>query len=104
MHVYTASTIQSYINAIDMIHSVGTNRFQELSIQEYGRPNHKLFGSEFSHLENAKKILKASDEFEHPYICDFSKEYSAQELKTFLKKESKKVFPSTALNLFWTRI
>ena len=92
MHVYTASTIQSYINAIDMIHSVGTNRFQELSIQEYGRPNHKLFGSEFSHLENAKKILKASDEFEHPYICDFSKEYSAQELKTFLKKESKKVF------------
>lgn len=92
MHVYTANMIQSYINAINMIQSVGSVTFQELSIREYGMPHHKLFGSNFSHLENAKKILKASSEFDHPYISDSSREYNAEELRSFLEKESKELF------------
>lgn len=95
-HIFTSQTIKSYINGIDMIHSVGTSRFQELSIFEYGVPSHKLFGSEYSHLETAKKILKTYHEFDHPYMEDLSEEYDAKKLKKYLKKETLDFFGEDA--------
>lgn len=92
LHVFTANTIKSYITAIDMIHSIGQKNFQELSIKEYGLPTHKLFGSEFSHLETAKNILKCYHEFDHPYLSDSKEEFSSSEIKKYIKKESKKIF------------
>lgn len=92
LHVFTAKTIKSYITAIDMIHAVGEKRFQDLSAREYGLPTHKLFGSEFSHLETAKNILKSYHEFDHPYISDTKEEFSSSQIKKYIKKESKKIF------------
>lgn len=90
-HVYTKETIESYLNAIEMIHSVGSSRFQELSIKEYGTPSHKLFGSKYSHLKTAEEILKVARQFDHPSLQDPQSSLSAQELKKYLIKESKKI-------------
>lgn len=90
-HIYTKETIESYLNAIEMIHSVGSSRFQELSIEEYGTPSHKLFGSKYSHLQTAKEILKVAHQFDHPTLQDPQASFSAQDLKKFLVKESKKI-------------
>lgn len=88
-HLYTADSIDSYINAIDMIHARGTKKLEELSIVEYGTPNHKLFGSKYSHLETAQSILKVYHQFDHPTLEDPKEVYTAQQLKKYLVKESK---------------
>lgn len=92
LHIFTSNTIKSYITAIDMIHAVGEVEFQNLSVSEYGLPTHKLFGSEFSHLQTAKNILHSYHEFDHPYLSDSKEEFSSNEIKKYIKKESKKVF------------
>ncbi len=90
--IYTKSTIDSYISAIDMIYSIGTKRFQEISIKEYGTPAHSLFGSEYSHLETAKKFIKLFEEYEHPFVINDMEKYSALQVKKFLTKDATKVF------------
>ena len=92
LHIYTALTIDSYCNSIDMIHSIGTNTFQELSILEYGKPTHLLFEGKYSHLETAKSFIEGFTDYEHPYMVEPDKSFSALELRKFLMKESKKVF------------
>lgn len=92
MHIYTSSMIRSYINTIEMVNSAGSSEFQDLSIKEYGRPDHKLFGSNYSHLDTAKKILKAHQEFDHPYLVDSAERFSSTELRKYLREESRKVF------------
>ncbi len=91
MHIYTRSTIESYINAFRMIENVGNPVFQELSIQEYGRPKHLLFGSKYSHLKTAKQFLKAFHDYDHPYIEEKGELFSAKQLKEFLTRESVKI-------------
>lgn len=88
-HIYTIDSINSYLNAIEMIHACGTKRLEELSIVEYGTPYHKLFASKYSHLETAQSILKVYHQFDHPTLEDPKEVYSAQQLKKFLVKESK---------------
>lgn len=92
LHIYTLSTIESYINSIDMMHEVGHPAFQELSIKEYGRPSHLLFGSQYSHLETAQHFIKSFEDCDHPYLTEDMTEYSALALRKYLKKESLKVF------------
>ena len=58
-----------------MIHSVGSVEFQNLSVSEYGLPTHKLFGSEFSHLQTAKNILQSYHELDLPYLSDSKEEF-----------------------------
>ncbi len=91
VHVYISETIDSYINAIRMIHAVGTKEFETLSLSEYGSPHHKLFGSKYSHLETAKSILQVYHQFDHPTLADNSKTYSATELKKYLVRKSKTI-------------
>lgn len=95
-HIYTRETIESYLNAIEMIHARGTKHFEELSIHEYGSPRHKLFGSKYSHLETAKSILDVSHQFEHPTLADGREVFSAKDLKKYLVKESKNILGDAA--------
>lgn len=95
-HIYTRDSIESYLNAIEMIHAVGTKSFEQLSIEEYGTPSHKLFGSKYSHLETAKDILKVAHQFDHPTLEDPKESFSAQELKKYLVKEAKKILQDDA--------
>ncbi len=92
LHIYTANTIDSYIKSIDMIHSIGSKAFEDVSIEEYGRPTHLLFESKYSHLEMAKSFINAFDDYEHPYVIDNRGQFSAQELRKFLMRESKATF------------
>lgn len=92
LEVYTKSTIQSYISAIEMVHSVGSSYFQELSIKEYGVPHHKLFCSHFSHLDVAKKILAEYSEFEHPYLAESDETFTAMDLRKYFKKQCREIF------------
>jgi uncharacterized protein (TIGR02421 family) len=92
LHIYTSLSIDSYCNSIDMIHSIGTNTFQDLSILEYGKPTHLLFDGKYSHLETAKSFIDAFNDYEHPYMVEPDKTYTATDLKKFLMKKSKKVF------------
>jgi uncharacterized protein (TIGR02421 family) len=92
LHIYTSSMIKSYLNAIELVNAAGSSHFQDLSIQEYGRPGHMLFGSNYSHLDTANKILQAHQEFDHPYVVDSLERFSSSDLRKYLKDESKKVF------------
>ena len=96
LEIFTRNTVQSYLNALEMIHSVGTSRFQELSEKEYGRPSHLLFGSQYSHLDTAKKFLDSYHQFEHPYLKEEELIYTAKDLKKFLQKDSRIVFGDEA--------
>ncbi|MCF8059201.1 MAG: flavohemoglobin expression-modulating QEGLA motif protein [Bacteriovoracaceae bacterium] len=91
-HVFIRESILSYLNAINMIHSIGSKSFEDLSIEEYGRPTHKLFGSEYSHLSTARTILESYHQFDHPYLSGNNEKFRGSDLKKYLKKESQKVF------------
>lgn len=95
-HIYTSETIMSYINAISMVHSIGTKSFEELSVQEYGSPSHLLFGSKYSHLATAKNILESYHQFDHPNGPEEEIYFKAHELKKYLQKKSKLVFGKDA--------
>lgn len=90
LHIHTKVTIESYCKSIDMIHSVGTVEFQNLSIEEYGKPTHLLFGSKYSHLETAKKFIKSFEDYEHGKYEVPPEIYSARDLKQFLEKRAVK--------------
>lgn len=87
-HIFTAKTIKSYINALELMGNVGNENFQELSIQEYGHPRHLLFGSEYSHLKTAEHFLESFHDYDHPYVKDEGERYSAYDLQKFLMEES----------------
>ncbi len=97
-HIYTRSTIESYLRAFEMIENVGTGTFQALSVQEYGVPDHFLFESDFSHLDAAHKILEVYKDFDHPYLKEPELCFSAEQLKDYLESESKKVFGDMSPN------
>jgi uncharacterized protein (TIGR02421 family) len=65
---FTKSTINSYIDATLMVEAVGKPEFQELSIKTYGKPGNTIPGSTRSNIAAAKKLLKISHGFEHPFI------------------------------------
>lgn len=90
LHVHTRLTIESYCKAIDMIHSVGTSSFQALSIEEYGKPTHLLFGSKYSHLDTAKKFIKSFEDYEHGKSDVSPQIYTDKELKKYLEDKSRK--------------
>lgn len=91
LHIYTAKTIESYINAMVMLSSVGKKRFQEISIEEYGMPRHKLFGTDYSHLNTAENFLESFHDYDHPYVKEDVRQRGARELKEFLERETRKV-------------
>ena len=92
LHIYTSLLIDSYCKSIDMIHAIGSQQFQEISIEEYGKPTHLLFQGKYSHLDTAKSFVKSFSDYEHPYMIEDGQTYSALELKKYLVKESRKVF------------
>lgn len=92
LQVYTTSTIESYIDAINLIHHAGHPTFQDLSIKVYGRPSHLLFGSRYSHLETAQKFIQSFQDYEHPYLPDSNTSFTADQIGKYLKRESQKVF------------
>lgn len=91
LHLYTSQTIESYLNAIEMIESAGTKKFQELSVKQYGIPGHNLFGSDYSHLSTAENFLEAFHEYDHPYVEEEVQYLTPKDLKNFLLKEAPKV-------------
>ncbi|PIK14796.1 tyrosine/phenylalanine carboxypeptidase domain-containing protein [Halobacteriovorax sp. JY17] len=102
LYQFTASTIESYCKSFDMIHSVGSKDFEDLSIEVYGKPTHLLFGSKYSHLETAKIFIKSLEDYEHPYMKDVQNLISAKDLRKKLQSESTKFFgeysPSVTLS------
>lgn len=90
LHIFTSSTIKSYIKALEMIECTGTPAFQEMSISEYGTPSHLLFGSQYSHLKTAEQFLESFHDYDHPYLKEEAPLKSPNYLKEFLSRESKK--------------
>ena len=88
---FTLKTARSYRAAAEMLESIGTPHFTELSIEMFGRPDTPLLGTEFTHLSAAKELLEVASGFDHPFINEPDPSFSAEQVAEYLLYQSKRV-------------
>ena len=92
---FTSKTITGLIRAINLIESIGTPNFTQLSYELYGHPSSVIPGSSLSGLSAAQKLLEVFDKFDHPFIKEPEICLSAEQVQADIVERSKEVFGDT---------
>lgn len=86
IEAYIKRTAHSYALAAQLLNAAGTDRFLELSRQLYGDPLETLPGTEFTHFEAARQLLKVTGPLrsvcsEEGYLMSVTSETVQRELQ-----------------------
>lgn len=94
---FTYKTIESFIDAAELVEAVGTPRFQEQSIKIFGTPTDKVEGTDISSIQAAELLRATAQKFDHPYIKEpeicISAQMIADELRDRVKNRLKEDSP-----------
>ena len=92
MEVFTRETIKSYIDAIDLNHSIGKCEFAEHSKRIFGVPGGPLPGSKKSIIDSAEELVRVAIEFTPPYIKAPEANIDAYDIKKYMDRRIEGVF------------
>ena len=92
LEMFTWTTIKSYIDLIDLNHTIGTPEFCELSKVVFGLPGDRFPSSEVTNIEAAKQVVRLSKDFDFPYIKEPDVCIMADSIKQYLERRIRGVF------------
>ncbi len=81
---FTRASIDSYILAAKMVECINTPKFQEYSVEMFGKPGDKIPGMRLTNIAAAERLINIAKNFTHPYIahepesCVTAEEIAAQ--------------------------
>ncbi|MCB0407351.1 MAG: DUF1704 domain-containing protein, partial [Bdellovibrionales bacterium] len=86
IETFTAKTIQSYLDMIELVRAIGTNGFTEISKKIFGAPGDLLPGSQVNSIEASQHLVALSDDFSPPYVKSPNIQVSANAIKNYLER------------------
>lgn len=92
MEVFTRDTINSYIDAIDLNHCIGTDSFTELSKKVFGFPGDPIPGAKKNIIDSAEELVRVAIDFIPPFIKAPAANIDAHDVKKYMDRRIEGAF------------
>lgn len=93
---YTQNTIKSFLDMIDLVHSIGKEEFTQLSRRVFGTSDDLFPFSDVSNVEAAQRVVELSNEFDFEFIQESEACISADVVRSYLERRIRGVFSEDA--------
>lgn len=103
MEIFTKDTIKSYIDAIDLNHSIGTAEFTRLSKRVFGNPGDMLPGAKRNIIDSAQELVRVAVEFTPPIIKYSEPNIDAHDIKKYMDRRIEGAFKGSGPEVVVTR-
>mgnify|MGYP003683172473 CR=1 FL=1 len=89
---FTKKSINSYMDAIDLNHSIGSKSFTENSKKIFGAPGDLLPGSKSNIIESAQQLVDLAADFTPSFIKEPEVNIDAQDIKNYMERRVEGAF------------